>query len=176
MTSHRFFAVCALTIFGAATAQAQAILYPSDVGYYGEVGYSPIELKVDGGITSHPDTMRFIVGKEIHENWAVEAMYTATVSDDKKTLFAGKTNNFGISLKPKVALTNDTELFARLGMTHSHITASESGEKNTDHFSYGVGLQTKFTSSVYGQVDYMNYYHKDGIRVQGYGVSVGYRF
>ena len=93
MTSHRFLVACALTVFGATAAQAQAVFYPSDVGYYGEIGYSPIELKVDGGITSNPHTMRFIVGKEIHKNWAVEAMYTGTASEDDKTSFIGKINN-----------------------------------------------------------------------------------
>lgn len=176
MTPHRLLAACILTTLGTTAAQAQTSIYPSDVGYYGEVAYTPIELKVDGGETSNPQAMRLIVGKEIHKNWAVEAMYITTVSKDNKTLFDGEITNYGIAIKPKVALTESTELFARVGLTHANITATTGSERTGADVSYGMGLQTKFTPAIYGQVDYMNYYHKDGIRAQGYGISLGYRF
>jgi len=176
MTTPRFLAACLLATLGATAAQAQTSMYPSDVGYYGEIAYTPIELKVDGGETSNPQAMRFIVGKELHKYWAVEGMYTTTVSKDGKTSFDGDITNFGISLKPKVALTESTELFARVGLTHSNITATTGNERTGADLSYGMGIQTKFTPTIYGQLDYMNYYHKDGIRAQGYGVSIGYRF
>jgi hypothetical protein len=63
-----------------------------------------------------------------------------------------------------------------VGLSHSNITATTGSERTGADVSYGMGLQTKFTPAIYGQVDYMNYYHKDGIRAQGYGISLGYRF
>ena len=176
MNTPRLLAACLLTTLGATTVQAQTSMYPSDVGYYGEIAYTPIELKVDGGEPSKPEPIRFIVGKELHKNWAIEAMYTTTFAKDHMVGFDGHITNYGISLKPKIGLTENTELFARLGVTHSNITAAAGNHRSSGDFSYGVGLQTKFTPAIYGQLDYMHYHHKDGIRVQGYGVSVGYRF
>lgn len=176
MKTHHLLGACLLTTLGATAVQAQTMMYPSDAGYYGEITYTPIELKADVGETSKPEAIRFIVGKALHKNWAIEAMYTTTFAKDHMVGFDGDVTNYGISLKPKMALTDNTELFARLGVTHSNITAAAGNHRSSGDFSYGVGVQTKFTSTVYGQLDYMHYQHKDGIRAQGYGISVGYRF
>jgi mRNA deadenylase 3'-5' endonuclease subunit Ccr4 len=67
-------------------------------------------------------------------------------------------------------------VFARLGVTRSDITASAAGAHTGTDLSYGVGVQTNFTKTVYGQLDYMNYFDKDNISAKGFALSVGSRF
>jgi opacity protein-like surface antigen len=148
----------------------------AEYGMYGEVGYAPIDINSDAGGTSTPKAVRFIVGKDINPNLSIEGMYITTMSKDGRTGYDGNISNYGVSLKPKTALTANTELFARAGWGHSDITASIAGARAGEDFTYGVGLQTNITKTVYAQVDYMNYYLKDGLSAKGYTLSLGTRF
>ena len=51
-----------------------------------------------------------------------------------------------------------------------------SGSRSGTDFAYGLGIQTNFTKTVYGQVDYMQSYDKDGVSAKGYTLSLGTRF
>ncbi len=145
-------------------------------GYYGEIGWSPLDVKNEADNVSHPKAMRLLIGKEFHENLAVEALYMATYNNDSQTGFEAKATHFGLLLKPKYAITTDTQAFARIGVTYSNFTASSVGDRKGSELAYGIGLQTSFSKSVYGQIDYMNYYEKDGQSSKGYTVSIGTRF
>ena len=171
----RFITVSLLTTLAVFSAHGQS-RQSSDLGFYGEVGYAPIDLKSDAGGTSTPKTVRFILGKDINQNLAVEGMYMTTMSKDSRVGFEGTTSNYGIALKPKMALTENTDLFARVGWSHANITASAAGAHTGTDFTYGLGVQTNITKSVYGQLDYMSYFDKDGISAKGYSLSIGTRF
>jgi mRNA deadenylase 3'-5' endonuclease subunit Ccr4 len=75
-----------------------------------------------------------------------------------------------------MALTQDTLVFARLGVTRSDFTASAAGSRTGTDYSYGVGVQTNFTKTLYGQLDYMNYFDKDNASAKGFALSIGSRF
>jgi Outer membrane protein beta-barrel domain len=148
----------------------------ADIGYYGEIAYAPIEVGDGSANTSKPTAARFIIGKDLSPTLALEGMYTTTLSKDDRGAFNATVSNYGIHLKPKMALTPDTLLFARLGVTRSDITASAAGSHKGNDFSYGVGVQTNITKTVYGQLDYMNYFDKDNTSAKGFALSVGSRF
>lgn len=145
-------------------------------GFYGEIGLTPLHLKSEAGDISHPQTLRFLVGKELHENLAVEALYVATYSKDSRPGFDAKATHYGLLLKPKYALTTDIEAFARIGVAHSNFTASSTEDRRGSDLAYGIGLQTTLTKSIYGQIDYMTYHDKEGQSSKGYTVSIGTRF
>lgn len=172
-TSHRML-VATLILASSAMANAQSQRY-MDNGYYAEVGFSPIELNGAGG-GSKPDALRFLVGYEVNPNLGVEALYTTTVTKDSRVGYDASMSAFGLLLKPKLALTPSTEIFARLGAIRADITASASGARTGTDFAYGLGIQTKFSNSMHVQLDYMHSYDRDNVSAKGYTVSIGKRF
>lgn len=162
------------SLAGAASAQSMG----KDNAYYGELGYMPFSLS-NNVEKVKPKLVRLTLGKSIHENLALEAMYADTVSkyhadgDDHSSTISG------LALKPKMGLAYDTEVFARLGWYRtSHKTtgvnySDKSAESST---GYGLGIQTAFTNDVYGQLDYMNYHKKNDVTGKGWTFSVGMRF
>lgn len=172
-TLHR--TLIATTVFAScavANAQSQRSM---DNGYYAEVGFSPIELYGAGG-GSNPDALRFLVGHDISPNLGVEAIYTTTVTKESRVGYDASMSAFGLLLKPKLALTPDTEIFARVGAIRADITASANGARTGTDFAYGLGIQTKFSDSMHVQLDYMHSYDRDTVSAKGYTVSIGKRF
>lgn len=167
--------VSLLIFMTAVSANAQGRL-PTDESNYVEFGLVPVRIKSEIGDVSHPKVSRLTIGRELHPNWAIEGFYMTTYSNDSRAGFDGKVTHYGATLKPKVAITESTELFARIGWAHTNITVSDSGSRTGSDFIYGLGFQTYFTKSVYGQLDYMSYYDKDGISSKTYSLSVGTRF
>jgi hypothetical protein len=165
-----------LLAWAAGSASAQST--NKDTDYYGELGYLPLSINV-GSISLKPKLARFTVGKNVHQNLAVEATYADTVSKADYYGLDISSHGYGVALKPKMTIANDTEVFARLGWSHSEIKAAHAGGSATNSGSkttYGLGIQTAFSKDFYGQLDYMNYYRKDDITAKGWTVSVGMRF
>jgi opacity protein-like surface antigen len=175
MKTTYFVALTLLATLAGTGAQAQS-RSNADVGYYGEIAYTPLEVGDSAATTSKPKAMRFIIGKDLSPTLAIEGMYTSTMSKDDRGTFNASVSNYGIHLKPKMALTADTLVFARVGVTRSDITASAAGSHTGTDLSYGVGVQTNFTKTVYGQLDYMNYFDKDNTSAKGFALSIGSRF
>jgi hypothetical protein len=168
--------VALLAVLAVGSASAQAMKKES--GYYGDVGYTPLSFG-DSDITFNPKLARFIVGKDIHENLSIEGMYATTISKDSQQGVDSSVSGYGIYLKPKMEVSKDTEIFARLGWVKTEFKQSASGvsaSSSDSDVSYGFGAQTKFTKDIYGQVDYMNYYQKDGATAKGFTLSIGTRF
>jgi opacity protein-like surface antigen len=172
--------VALLAVLAASTATAQSM--NMDSGYYGEVGYSALKFD-DGSSTPTPQLARFIVGKNINENLAFEGMAAFTVSKDtwqegvNKGELSGK--HLGIYAKPKMEIAKNTEIFGRIGVSHTSWKSNSSAGDGNDSFTklaYGLGVQTQFTKDVYGQVDYMDLGKKDGVSAKGFTVSVGTSF
>ena len=103
-------------------------------------------------------------------------MYTTTVSKDNRVGYDASVSHFGIFIKPKMALTDNTEAFVRVGAVRADITAATGASHKGNDLAYGLGIQTNFTKSVYGQLDYMNAYERSGVAAKGYTVSLGARF
>jgi hypothetical protein len=159
-------ALSTFALFNAAHAQ----------DYYGEIGLTPIHLKSETGDISHPQNMRFLIGKDVHENLAIEALYLTTYSKDSRPGFNAESTHYGLVIKPKYAITAETIAFARFGVARSNFTASSAESRKGTDLAYGIGLQTKLTTSLYGQLDYMNYYDKNGQSSKGFTLSMGTRF
>lgn len=173
MNTARIMALASLVVWSATGALAQSSA-SSGNGFYAELGYSPVEVYGAGG-DAKPTGARLVVGYELNKNMGIEAMYTGTTKDARVGYDASFTG-FGLMLKPKAALSEDTEVFARVGAMRADITASSSGTSSDTDFAYGLGVQTQFNKSVYGQLDYMRSYDRNSISAKGYTLSLGIRF
>lgn len=174
-SKHVLVALLAVLTTGAVSAQSM-----SNQAYYGEVGYTALNIKNDSnGFDITPKLARLIVGKEINKGLAVEGTYAFTASNDSATVnrtkYTGKASLFGAYLKPKFEIAQDVEVFARVGALHTKYEDEGSSFSKTK-LSYGIGVQTQFTKDVYGQVDYMYYGKQDSVTAKGFTISVGTRF
>lgn len=172
--------VAAASLFAACAVNAQEA--PK---IYGEIGYTAFKIKVDGFSGSiKPGVLRGILGADFHPNLAAEAMLGVGVKDDTINIAgvsvkAEVQRTFGFYIKPKFNVTNELELFARLGYANSKIKVSALGVSDSDSegdVSYGAGLSYSFTPTAYGMVDYMSYYDKDGVKANGFTLGVGFKF
>ena len=166
--------VLSASVLVISTAQAQNQA-GSVNSFYGEVGFSPIDLAGQGG-DSKPYAIRLLIGNELHKNLGLDILYTATVAKDSKSGFNGSYNGLGFFLKPKVSVIEGTEVFARLGVVRADSTASSSGSDKGSDIAYGLGVQSNLSKTLYGQVDFMHYYDRDNVYAKGFTVSLGTRF
>ena len=128
-----------------------------------------------------------VLGYELHPNLAVEGLLAFNASDDS-IQYNGSTipnssfkisNTYGISLKPKTMLTENLEVFGRLGWASAKSTASISGTSSSDtsnDVNYGIGANYYFNKTTYGTIGYTHFSHKDGSNSTGFTVGVGYKF
>jgi len=169
-------AAASLTALG---AQAQSV--------YGELGYSALEYQENSAAfrsTIKPGMVRGIVGYELSPNLAAEAMLGLGMgSDDVRVggvTVKGKVDNMvGAFIKPKVKIGESFELFGRLGATSTKVSASSGGFSVSDRgtgLAYGGGASYSFTPQLSINADYMNYYDRKGVKVDGITVGVGFRF
>ena len=156
---HRFVGL-GLAFLAAGAVQAQASPQGESSGFYGEIGYTGLTYK-------EPEVMGLLSAK------------------DSKLEFFGQTfkvkidNIWGAFLKPKVAVTPEVELFGRLGYARSQrsvsvdaLSFSESGNS----VAYGVGASYAINKRVSLNFDYMSYYNRDNIRIQGPTLGLGIKF
>lgn len=151
--------------------------------YYVEAGYGAIQYK-EFGATATPGvgTLRF--GMNIDKNLSVEGLLGTTITNANG--FVGNIplsvkyeSIYGIYLKAKTEVAPNFDLFARLGYMHATINASIPGYSASaggSDLSYGIGAQYSFTPTVYGQLDYMTYYNKNGATANGPSIGLGLKF
>ncbi|MEY3638623.1 MAG: hypothetical protein RIR68_1756 [Pseudomonadota bacterium] len=180
MKNSKYVLVSLFAVLAAGTVSAQSMSKSS--GYYGEVGYSAIKFD-DGDTSTTPKLARLIIGTNINANLDAEAAIALTASkgDVNDSNENGKLSakQFGLYAKPKIEIAKDTELFGRIGISHTSWKSNNSVSENSDSFTklaYGIGVQTQFTKDVYGQIDYMNLGKKEGVSAKGITLSIGTRF
>ena len=178
-------ALCALS------SQAQSLsIVPAANPNYVEVGFTAVKYEEDAlgySIKSSPDAIRGIVGREINENVAIEAMFgtglgSSSVEANGQDLSGAnfKINSvYGLYVTPKTMLANNIEGFLRLGYAYARGTASYNGQSsaNSDNsFSYGIGVRYHFDKTTFLNVDYMSYLNKSDYKAEGFTVGLGFRF
>jgi outer membrane autotransporter protein len=181
-------AASAMLMAGAAEAQTRAATTGTT---YGELGYTTLKIS-DSGISVKPAMLRGIFGYNFNDNLAFEGMLGLGVTKDStSTTFAGVPVDVqedvrhivGIYVKPKAMIGDAFEVFGRLGYAQTRVRAtataggvSASASDSGSSLSYGLGANFNVSPKVYVGVDYMRYYKKDETKIDGYTVSLGYRF
>ena len=155
--------------------------------YYGELAYLSTTVKEsETGFKATPSALRATLGYEVNPNVAVETMI-AVGAGSKRIIdedgIAGRlkvSNSIGVYVKPKLQISKDLEIFARLGFTRASLKATwddgDSGKTSTTKFSYGVGTSYQVTPKVSINADYMHYTKNEGVTSRGFAIGVGYKF
>lgn len=170
-------AVVALCSFGASA---------QNVGkYYGEAAYTTLTAKdvSSGNIgTVKPTGVRLTVGKVLVNHLAVEGFLLQGLSSDSINIggvtgdLALKTS-YGAALRPFVNLTENVELYGRLGTVRTkfkEIDPIQTETRSDTHTLYGAGLAYKLTDKVKLVADYTMLSTKN--ETKSSMISVGVRF
>jgi opacity protein-like surface antigen len=164
-----------------AHAQTQTPANP----WYGELAYAPVKIKEAGATDGTAKNLRGILGYELHPNVALEGLLSLGVGDASVTVNGDPVDTrvnrvVGLYVKPKVAVSQDIELFARLGYARTKITSTsstgDSGSGSESDMSYGLGAAYRINDRWSAVVDYMRYHDKDGVRLQGLSAGLRLRF
>jgi opacity protein-like surface antigen len=156
---------------------------------YVEAGFDATRISADE-FESFPTTGRLTLGHNLHPNLAIESTLIFTASEavegkDPKSKNKADEITFGVSgaalyLKPKMALSKDTEVFARLGYSSVRYSATINKSIVKDDpmgsFSYGVGVQTNITNKLYAQGSFTLLSKTKDTMAESVGVTLGYRF
>jgi opacity protein-like surface antigen len=163
-------------------AQSQTPANP----WYGELAYAPVQIKQDGKTDGTAKNLRGVVGYELHPNVALEGLLSLGVKDASVTDADGPVDTrvnrvVGLYVKPKVAVSQDIELFARLGYARTKVTSTltatgDAESESASDVSYGLGASYRINDSWSAVVDYMRYSEKHGMRLQGWAVGLRLKF
>lgn len=174
-------ALCALALMSACSAFAQNA---NAEKYYLEAGYTQLKITDPAIPDTKPAMARFFIGMNVHPNVAVEGMVAFNAKSDNIRVSGVNVgvkvdNAYGLFLKPKVQVTEGLTAFARVGYVKSKVAASIgpiSVSDSDDSLAYGAGISYKLSQTVSLNFDYTSYYNKDGTKVKGTTLGLGYAF
>lgn len=165
-------ALGACALVSAAQAQNSTM---NDSGFYGEVGFS--HMSVTGPTDStKPHGTRLLVGRQMNPHLGLELMYNFNTTKEARVGYDASFNGVGVLIKPQTALSDQVDVFARVGVMSVSINAAAAGTHTGTDIAWGLGIQTKFNKSAYGQLDNMNFYDRERYSAKGYSLSVGVLF
>lgn len=176
-------AVAAFSFVGAAHAQG------ADAPLYFELGYSKLSVKgsVPGlAVKASPGVISGVAGYQINNNLSLEGLlaFGAGGSEAKINGVASGMDikigsGVGFFARASANVTDDLQLFGRLGWQHSRLKYSDSTGSESDSGSdlaYGFGANYNLSKSSYLQASWMSYYNKNSTKISGFGLSYGIRF
>lgn len=164
-------AAAATMLLGVAAHAQQA---PAASPVYGELGYSWTQIH-GNGFKATPGAVRAIIGYDLHPNLAVEGMLEGGTRDDTDNGVTAKLgSSYGLFVKPKYDFGN-AEVFARAGWARTNVNLS-TGDVSSNDFAYGVGVNYNVTRRVNVGLDYTRLSDKNGVKVDGVTLGVGYHF
>lgn len=156
---------------------------------YAEIGYTQFQGKASDASDSlkfSPAGVAGVIGYQLLPNIAVEGLVGLGAGEDKikvngeKTEIKGHLNNtVGLFFKPSIALSDRIDLFARVGWVRAELELSMDGFSLTESGSdvaYGIGANFNLSKTSYIQANWMNYFKKDGFKIDGINVAYGFRF
>ena len=164
----------------ACTAQAQTV--------YGELGYAAMSTRLSVpllGISAKasPSMGRAVLGVSPFAGLTFEALAAGHLSDDpfrsdNSEILGGRakiSQILGVYVGGRFGV-GPVELFGRVGQARSELQFKGLGSAEDTDISYGGGLRLIPGKNLTFSADYMNYYNKGGARIEGYTLSIGYRF
>ena len=173
----------AVALAGAHGAMAQSI--------YGEMGYAAMSTKLSVPLiglsaTAKPTMARALIGISPLGGLSIEGLAAGSISSDNFASTASATTSaqlgtakvkqiMGVYLASRIGL-GPVEVYGRAGMAKSEVQFNGLGSGDDTDFSFGGGVRLIPLGNVTLSADYMNYLNKGGARIEGYTLSVGYKF
>ena len=132
------------------------------------------------GTDVNPSAVIGRVGYFLVDNFAVEGRLGFGIDDDSELGVDFEVDSiaglYGVGHLP---LGDVASVYAVAGFSRGEATISGTGFSESDDdtdFSYGVGLQAKFTPTLSGHVEYMSYLDKSDYEITAIGLGLNYHF
>jgi len=150
---------------------------------YGGLGYSFISYE-EPGVSVDVAALGVTLGSRVMDNLAIEGTIGVGVADDtvriSNTNVKVEVNDFiGVYFRPFLAISENAEVYARLGYFRGKISASAAGlsiSSNGSDFSYGVGAAFNVAKNTAITLDYTVFYDKTSITIDGFVVGARFNF
>jgi len=172
--------ISSVTLAATTAAQAQLV--------YGELGYSAMTTSLSVpvlGISAkaNPAMGRAIIGVSPLLGLTLEGLAAGHINDDRFNSSGSQLLNgrakisqiLGVYVGGRLPL-GPVELFGRVGAAQSELEFKGLGKADDTDLSYGGGIRFIPGKNLTFSADYMNYYNKGGAKIEGYTLSIGYRF
>jgi opacity protein-like surface antigen len=159
---------------------------------YMEVGYLQVNMKANRGagmnLEANPDMIGVLGGVDLTQNFAVEGLVGTGINKSDTTrngvtqatpIDTKISSYYGVFGKPKAKLSDDLEIFARVGYIHGAITSSaatNSIDSTSSNWVYGAGLSYSLSPKVYLTGSVQQVSPKNDVRTKISSVTLGYRF
>ncbi len=170
----------ACTLGATGAAQAQLV--------YGELGYSAMTTSLSVPLLglsakANPAMGRAIIGVSPLLGLTFEGLAAGHINDDRFNSSGSQLLNgrakvsqiLGVYVGGRLPL-GPVELFGRVGAAQSELDFRGLGKADDTDISYGGGIRFIPGKNWTFSADYMNYYNKGGAKIEGYTLSIGYRF
>ena len=167
------FAACLLTASCMSFAQSNS---------YGEVAYISGKY-AEPLISANPTGIRFIYGVKSGENLSYEGMATfGLATGNGKYLTVNysikEKSNIGVLVKGSTKLSDSVQAFGRFGYAYTSLSDSATGPGGSisqttsgGSLAYGAGLNFGINATSSINLDYMVYYNRNGVSLNGLGVG-----
>ena len=169
------------TLIAAGLAAASCVTFAQSSSY-GEVAYVSGRYS-EPGISANPTSLRLIYGMKSSDNLSYEgllALGMATGNGRYLTVNYGIKENsvLGFYAKGTTKLSDGVQVFGRFGVTTTSLTENASGPRGSiqqttsgTSLSYGAGLNFNIDAASSVNLDYMAYYNRNGINLNGLGIG-----
>lgn len=163
----------AAVVLAAITMNCAFAQSTDEKGAYIQIGSSQINVSSGQYVYNAGSTIPVYLGYDFNKNLAIEYMHASSSTADYSTTLTFN----GIYVKPKLPLSETTELFARIGSTNSTVSTSY-GYVSEASASIGVGITAYFTTDKknYFSLDWNQWYSRSGWTLSGAGLSIGHKF
>jgi len=182
----KLFALAAVAAACSTTVMAQ-----SAGNLYGEAAYAMVTAKdtsTDNLGSFKPTLGRFTLGTVVTNNVAVEGFVTQGLSSDSKVITGANVEvkaktGYGVAVRPFVNLSNEVELFGRVGSIRNEVEAtatagggSQTSSTKSTHTLYGVGVAYKIDKNMTAVIDYTKLSNKDDTETSMVAIGVRFNF
>jgi len=168
---------CGALLAVSGTVFGDDIYYGANVAF---IDYSEEGVAADASVTA----LYGRVGTSFNENFSAEARIGFGLADDTVTIFGEDidvelNNYFGAYLKGGAQVTEVIYPYAIIGYTRGEVEYSAFGasiSESESDVSFGLGADLTVTDGMTFNIEYMNYYDKDGAELSGFSVGFISRF
>lgn len=175
----------------AVAAFSTAAMAQSTGNLYGEAAYAMVTTKDTSSVNLGSFDLtaaRLTLGTVVTNNLAVEGFLSQGLSSDSKVIsgvnvdIKAKTG-YGFAVRPFVNLTNQIELFGRIGSIRNEVEATVSANgrslstsDKTTNTIYGAGVAYKFDKNMTAVVDYTKLSNKNDTKTSMVAIGVRFNF
>lgn len=148
--------------------------------YYAGGGFAFLDYSEDGFDDASLNSIYGRLGIDFNENFSGELRVGFGIGDDSVDVFGTDVdveldNFFGAYVRGGIPVADTFFPYIVAGFTRGEVTVSASGfgsesESETD-VSFGLGADVKVSDSFILNVEYINYFDKDSVEIDGFSLS-----